>query len=550
MSPPPGETGHALQRQRSRLGRSIVQSQLLTSAAVLLLSWIVVLVQPDSLGNPLFFTGMALVFVITGVALFIPWNERNRTWSVLLPIVDIVALVALREGQPALGAGLFLVFPVIWLARNFRIQGAVGGVALATALIWIAWFARGTMLSISDFPSLALLPITLAFISTTAYVSGRRNAGQRILLGQQARLIEAAFDRARTQEAMLDEIINAVEFGVIAFDRDGNVTLMNDAHRRSLAEYGAPRSALIHQVAYQADRTTPYPLDNRPFSRAVKGQSFENLTFWVGEPGSHQAAYSVTSRHLETPSGEPDGGVLVLRDVTAELDAIKARDSLIGSVSHELRTPLTSILGYLELAVDDESIAEETKRMIDISYRNAERLLVLVTDLLLAASDADTQLPVTFSTTEIGAIVEQSIEAQRFAADERSIVITADIAPNAVASADPVRIRQVVDNLLTNAIKYNRQGGTITVSVATPPERVVVSVRDTGYGISETDRAQLFDRFFRTESARASNAVGSGLGLSITRDIVRQHGGDLTVESEPDVGSTFTMTIPTGTSAP
>ncbi|CAN5195387.1 sensor histidine kinase [soil metagenome] len=548
MSPEPGGTTGALQRQRSRLGRSIAQSQLLTSAAVLLLTWIVVLVQPDSLGSPLFFAGMALVFIVTGIALFVPWTERNGDWSVVLPILDIAALVALREGQPSLGAGLFLVFPVIWLARNFRLPGAVGGVALSTALIWLAWFLHGVPLSISDFPSLALLPITLAFVSTTAYVSARRNDGQRTLLGQQARLVETAFDRARKQEAMLDEIINAVEFGVLAFDRDGKVTLMNEAHRRSLAEFGAPRSAVIQPVAYQADRTTPYPLANRPFTRAIKGQSFENLTFWVGEPGQRQAAFSVTSRHLVAPDGEPDGGVLVLRDVTAELDAIKARDSLIGSVSHELRTPLTSILGYLELAVDDDTIGPETKRMIDISYRNAERLLVLVTDLLLAASDADSHLPVTFGSTDITEIVEQSIEAQRFAADERSIAIESDLATNAIASADPVRIRQVVDNLLTNAVKYNREGGKIFVTVSTPPDQVCVSIRDTGAGIAEADRAQLFDRFFRTESARQSNAVGSGLGLSITRDIVRQHGGDLTVKSELDVGSTFTMTIPTGTS--
>jgi signal transduction histidine kinase len=276
----------------------------------------------------------------------------------------------------------------------------------------------------------------------------------------------------------------------------------------------------------------------------VSGQSFDNLTFWVGTPGEHQVAFSATSRHLTTPDGGPDGGVLVLRDVTAEIDAIRARDTLIGSVSHELRSPLTSILGYLELAIEDDSISDETRGMIEISHRNSERLLVLVTDLLLAASDADTSLPITLRSTDIAEVVEQAIVAQQLAADERSITVHSLIDGRAIAAADPLRIRQVMDNLLTNATKYNREGGEIFVTVTAAVDNVTVSVRDTGDGISQADLAQLFDRFFRTETARESTAVGSGLGLTITRDIIRQHGGDLTVSSELGTGTMFTMTIP------
>jgi two-component system phosphate regulon sensor histidine kinase PhoR len=534
-------------RQRNRLGRSIAQTQLLASAAVLLLSWIVLMVQPRTLADPLFYGGVLLVFIVSGATLLISWNESNRRFSAFLPAVDIVAFVAIREGAPELGAGLFLVIPVLWLARNFRVTGAVGGVALSTALIWIAWATRGNPIVISDFPGLILLPITLSFVATTAYIGGRRSSGQRTLLRQQAQLVENAFDRARRQEVVLDEILNAVEFGVIAFDRDGQVTLMNDAHRRSLAEFGAPRSAIVHPIAYQADRVTPYPPHNRPFERAIAGQSFDNLTFWVGPPGDHQVAYSVTSRRLTTLDGDADGGVLVVRDVTAELDAIRARDSLIASVSHELRTPLTSIIGYLELALEDPAIDDETRRMIDISFRNSERLFVLVTDLLLAASDADTTLPISLVTADISEIVHQAVEAHRLLADERSITVHTDIEESVVTQADPVRIRQVVDNLLTNATKYNRENGDIFVAVASTGGEVRVSVRDTGLGISEADQAQLFDRFFRAESARRSNVSGSGLGLSITRDIVRQHGGDLSVSSALGTGSVFTMTIPTET---
>lgn len=531
-------------RRADRIARSIIQSQLLTSLAVLVLVWILVLVRPSALAEPLLYGGILAEFVITGVALVVPWNERNRAWAVLLPTLDIIAIVAVRAGEPVLGSGLFLVLPVLWMARNFHLYGAIGGVALATGLLWLSRLWLGAPLTIADFPSLALLPLTLVFIAATSYIGGMRTSGQRILLRQQADLIEEALSRAHTQETLLDEVLNAVSFGVIAFDRDGRVTLMNESHRRSLAAFGAPRSSIIHPVVYQADRTTPYPEDARPFNRAVRGQSFENITFWVGAPGGRQAAFAASSRHLTTSTGEPDGGVLVLRDVTAEIEAIRARDSLIGSVSHELRTPLTSILGYLELAMDSPELSDETRHMIEISYRNSERLLALVTDLLLAASDADQTLPVEFATTDISDIVEQAVESQRFAADERRLTLATHVAPHVIASADPLRIRQVIDNLLSNAVKYNRQGGRIEVTLTADDHAVTVTVADTGDGIAEKDLAQLFDRFFRTDTARESAEVGSGLGLSITRDIVRQHGGDLTVASTVGRGSTFTMTIP------
>jgi len=544
MIPVTGGSLAPANRQRERLVRSIAQSQLLTSAALLLLAIFALVVDTEAFVDPLFFGGLALVFVVTGAAVLVPWNEHNKPWAVLLPVADIVAIVCVGEGNPSLGTGLFLVFPVIWMARNFYLSGAVAGVTLSTGLLWVAWAARDEPASIEDFFGLVLLPLTLSFIATTIYVTNQRSIGQRVLLRQQAALTETAFSRARRQEQYLDEVLNTVEFGVLAYNREGVVTLVNESHRQSLVDFGAPRSAYVYPVVYQADRVTEFPEATRPFSRALAGQSFENLILWVGEPGSKRAAFSVTSRALTTHDGEPDGGVLVLRDVTAELDAIQARDDLVGSVSHELRTPLTSIIGYLELVLDDEDLTESTQKMIDIAHRNSERLMSLVTDLLQAASDADKSLTLNFEECDIAEIVQQAIDGQRPTASANRVELKGDIAGPILASADPLRIRQVIDNLLSNAIKYNRAGGSVTLAVTRSAESLSVSVDDTGVGLSEVERSQLFDRFYRTESARASQIHGSGLGMGITRDIVRQHGGDLTVTSTPGVGSSFVITLP------
>ena len=538
--------------QATRLARSITNSQLLISAALLAFAVVVFVVQASAFQEPLFFGSLLLVFVLTGVALTVNWNPQRKRWAVLLPILDIFAIVGMREAEPELGAGLFLVLPVIWMARNYRLAGAVGAVALSTTLLWVAGLSDvgsgGTFEF--EFGTQVLLPMTLVFIATTTYATSRRSQSQRDLLRQQSSLVESALVRARDQERILHEVINAVEFGVLAFDRDGVATLRNNAHEQSLREFGAPRSAVVHPVIYRPDGTTPYEESDRPYARAVAGEEFENLVYWVGAPGESRAAFSVTARQTTAADGTRDGGVVVVRDITTELEAIRARENLAASVSHELRTPLTSIIGFLELAVDAPELADETKRMLDIAARNSERMLGLVTDLLQTASDKDGTLTLAVSSCDIAELARQSIESAQIAASQRELSVSAVIDRPAVTNADPFRIRQVIDNLMTNAVKYNRTGGSITVSVESTDEIVRVDVSDTGVGVSAADQAHLFDRFFRAGSARKSDVVGTGLGLGISRDIAKLHGGSLSVRSEVGVGSTFSLILPAATQEP
>ena len=530
--------------QSARLSRSIVNSQLLISAALLAFAVVVFAIQPSAFQEPLFFGSLLLVFVLTGVALINDWTPRRKRWAVLLPVLDIFAIVGMREAEPVLGAGLLLVLPVIWMSRNFHFSGALGSVVLSTVLLWGVRFTNGTPLDKIDFGTQILLPMTLVFIATTTYATSRRGQSQRELLRQQSALVESALVRARDQERILDEIINAVEFGVIAFDRHGKATMRNNAHEQSLREFGAPRSALIHPLIYQPDGTTPYEESERPYARAIAGEEFENIVYWVGAPGDARAAYSVTARQITLPDGTRDGGVVVVRDITTELEAVRARENLAASVSHELRTPLTSIIGFLELSVDAPELTEETRRMLDIAARNSERMLGLVTDLLQTASDKDGTLTLAVSSCDIAELARQSIESAQLAARQRDLTLSAVIDRPAITDADPFRIRQVIDNLLTNAVKYNRTGGSITVSVEATEDIVRVDVTDTGVGVSASDQAHLFDRFFRAGSARKSNVVGTGLGLGISRDIAKLHGGSLSVTDNAGPGSTFCASFP------
>ncbi len=522
----------------------MLSSQMLISAAVLLVAVALLVFAPQSLTQPTLFAGLGLVFVLTGVSATVPWDRISRHWRVILPIANILAIGAIRAAEPQLGSGLMMVFPVIWLARSFTMREVIGGTSLAIGTIWITRLLNPAPLAVTDFAAVVLLPITLGFVATTVFLAARGGRAQSILLRQHSQLIENALEGARQQQRLLDEVLNTVDFGVISFDRNKQVSLVNRTQRRWLDEFGEPKTAFLHEVVYQADRMTPYPPASRPFARALNGQEFDNLIIWVGEPGGRRAAYTVSSRTLHDKNGEYDGGVVVVKDVTRELDAVRARDDLVGSVTHELRSPLTSILGYLDL-VRDADLARDTLEQVEVAYNNAERLLVIVNDLLRAASDADKDLPMSFVRADIAEIARQSVASHRLLAEDQELELRIEAPSTAFATIDPVRVRQVIDNLVTNAIKYNREWGSVTVVVRETGHAIDVEVRDSGQGIPEADLARIFDRFYRTKSARNSETTGSGLGLAITREIIQRHGGDLSVESELGLGSTFRVTIPT-----
>lgn len=542
-----GDRATAGPRKRGRVASGILSAQLLISGPLLVVIVALLFVDPGVYSSPVVFGMVAFFFALTAVAALVPWDSIPRLWGALLPFANLAGILVIREFGPQTGIGLLVILPMIWIARTFGAALTICGVVGTVLAMWITRFLRGGPITWTDFVTFVVVPVLIAFVAGAIYTSSARGRAQARLLRQHSSMVQGALEKASRQEGVLNELLNAVDFGVIAFDRTGSVTFVNRAHRQYLTDFGTPADAVVHPVVYQADGVTLYTDDDRPLTRALSGQAFDNLIVWVGEPGERRAAHSVSARILHDREGEYDGGVIVLTDITKELEAIRARDDLIGSVSHELRSPLTSILGYLDLARDDEQMDEETRRMIDVAYSNSERLLLIVTDLLRAASDADKQLAMSFTTGDLGQIARDSVEAHQVMAEEREVELLMEGEESAFASVDPMRMRQVLDNLITNAIKYNREWGSVTVAVGVAHEAggVSVEVRDTGQGIPEADLPRIFDRFYRTKSAKTSTTVGTGLGLSITREIVHRHGGHLTVTSELGIGTTFRITVPT-----
>jgi signal transduction histidine kinase len=519
-------------------GRSATLNQLLLVSVVFVLGGLVVLTPFN--GDPvLFFTGVVVIFVATGATILIPWNRIPYGWVAAVPAIDILAITLMLVAEPASSFGLLWIFPASWLASGFGLLGLTGAIVAIAGITGVLFAIGGQSVGYAA----VLLPLVLMALAATSYLTARRSDAQRVLLAKQAQLLTAVLERTRRQEQEVTEVLDAVDFGVIRLSADGSTSVANDAHGRLQR---AVRTADIAEVpAFRDDALTPLPRDELPLERARRGEVFDGEIVWFGEPDAERQALSVTTRRLTDSAGRDAGAVVVSRDVTAELSALRARDELVASVSHELRTPLTSILGFLDLAIEDPDLPDRIRSNLDIAERNAERLLRIVGDILAASSSSSAAVEVSLAPRELDAadIVHAAVEALSPRAADRGVAIDTEGVAGATVWADPLRLRQVVDNLLANAIAYNEHGGSVHLATTTDGRSTWIVVRDTGRGMAEPERARLFERYYRAGGSRES---GTGLGLAISRDIVRAHGGEIAVRSSPGAGSTFVVRLHVG----
>jgi signal transduction histidine kinase len=224
-----------------------------------------------------------------------------------------------------------------------------------------------------------------------------------------------------------------------------------------------------------------------------------------------------------------------------ELDRLK--DEFVSTISHELRTPLTSITGYVELA--REQADPETNAYLAVVERNASRLLSLVNDLLFVARLQSGRLELDYEQVDVAKLVAESVAAAKPQAVGANVELRLRLAGGETAvHGDRRRLAQVVDNLVSNAIKFSPSAGTVDLTVARGNGKVTIEVEDHGIGISESDRERLFERFFRTQGALDRQIPGTGLGLYITRSIVEAHGGSVAAHSVVGEGSSFVVELP------
>ncbi len=227
------------------------------------------------------------------------------------------------------------------------------------------------------------------------------------------------------------------------------------------------------------------------------------------------------------------------------LDEMKT--NLLSNVSHELRTPLVSIMGYTDMVINEKAgpVTETQREYLGISLRNVEKLVTLIENLLDFSRLHRGAEELVFDTFNLTECVHASMQLVKPVADGRDIVLELN-APDApvLVEGDKAQIGQVFNNLLSNAVKFNENGGRVSLDIRPTDESVDIAVRDTGIGIPQEALDKVFTRFYQYDSSSTRKYGGTGIGLSISQDIVRLHGGRITVESRPGEGSVFRFSLP------
>ncbi len=518
---------------RARL--ALLQQTMLAGSVLIIAVFVVATGYPGDIH--LFLTAVLALLAVTGATLLVPWNNLPVFAVAVVPAVDIAIILMLRVSYPSGGFGLLWMFPVMWLSAILGILGFIVTNIIVATLYWWSILTHGGYVG----SALALLPLVILAVSSATYFSVRRSEAQRVLLDKQAALLGRTLERALHQEQLVSQVLDAVDFGATRIAPDGAVTVSNEAHariQRSLLD----SDGITPLPAYLPDGRTELPLNDTPLARAMRGEVFDNQIVWYGPPDGVRRAISVTARRLRDAHRADAGVVIITRDVTAERTALRARDNIVASVSHELRSPLTAIVGYLDLALESEGIPPKVRDDLEIATANADRMIEILADILSATSASGSSVDVTISAQDVDLqrLVLDAAHAWEPSAMERRITIFTDDIGSAQAYIDPARVRQVIDNLISNALKYGRDGGSVQLAVYSDGAASWVLVRDDGIGIAPGDQQRLFSRFFRANT----EVGGTGLGLTISRDIVRAHGGEIIVGSEAGRGSAFLVRLP------
>ncbi|MET0752433.1 MAG: ATP-binding protein, partial [Pyrinomonadaceae bacterium] len=215
------------------------------------------------------------------------------------------------------------------------------------------------------------------------------------------------------------------------------------------------------------------------------------------------------------------------------------------NISHELRTPLTSILAFVETledgAIEDE---ENNRRFLGVIRRNAERMHRLIDDVLELSSIESGIIEINAKPISLASLVGEVFTNLSNKAGERGIKLVNEVSVDAQVFADAVRLEQMLTNLIDNAVKFNREQGSVIVSFAKNGAKDLISVEDTGEGISGEHLQRIFERFYRTDRARSREIGGTGLGLAIVKHLARLHGGEISVSSNVGKGTAFTVELP------
>lgn len=365
--------------------------------------------------------------------------------------------------------------------------------------------------------------------------------------------LQHRYEQRASSEELIGTLLDSIDVMIVFYDTRGRLVLANAQARAAAEAAGLSLSDPPYAGPHvrRADNRTPVPPDEQLLPRALRGEEQDFEMTWFGEHGRERAV-GASAHQLRRPDGRPWGTLVSARDVTELARALQVKESFVSTVSHELRTPLAAVIGYAELLADEldeiAGIADvgSAEHALTVIRRRADDLQTRIGDLLDMADLRRRLVLASVDVVDLARSVVATMSEQAHAAGHRLELRATGVQP---AFVDAQRVTQVVENLVSNALKHARGDDgttpvTVTVAVDGDEQEVRVVVADDGVGMSEADRAQAFDRFWRAPEAHEGARPGIGIGLSLVHDIVGAHHGATALESRLGEGTRVVVRLP------
>lgn len=353
------------------------------------------------------------------------------------------------------------------------------------------------------------------------------------------------------QKQRMDAVVRNLAEGLLVVDEKGNVVLMNPAAEKLLGVKQSEKAGRNVAEGLGSEHVVSMatgPLRDKP------GGGLSEQVQLSGQDEEMKRIVRASSAVIENEDGQTVGMVSVLTDITKQKELEDLKTKFVANVSHELRTPLVAIQKSLSLILGKEvgDVTPDQEKFLSIAYRNIERLSRLINDLLDVSKLEAGQMNLKPSRFPVSGLVQHVASTVETWAKDKNVTVKTVFKPEGVElEADADRLTQVVTNLVGNAIKFTPEGGTITIEAfggvkdkEIEGECLEIAVRDTGIGIAPEDQKKIFDKFVQVSVNQPGGVSSTGLGLTITKEIVDLHCGRIWVESQPGEGSRFVFRIP------
>jgi PAS domain S-box-containing protein len=535
---------------------------------------------------------LLLFFLLLTAAFVLPWDRMPSGAWLIIPIGYMTVIALIRDAQGGGDSELVIVYllPIVWMSLyGQRLHLLVGLFCMDLALMVPVLLIGAPNYPLSTWRQIIILIVVTTLVASVISTMVHRDRIYVSDLARQSLLAKRNADDADNARDRLETLLRAATgSAIMGVDPAGTVTFFSAGAElmlgysasevvgiRSIADFIDPaqideRRSQIDAMRKALDQVDPETVAEVPWTARRKNGEQRRCVVRVrtlpvpggaespgaaGGGGYVVVAIDVTER--EELAAERERLYSVQREVTQSLieqnnrlrELTQMKDDVVATVSHELRTPITSIRGFIELLLDGvPELSEDQMRMLRTIDRNSAQLQRVAEDLLTDPGGGH-GLRVAFSELDLRQLAEESVHACQTSATTAGVKVSLKPGPIVPVFGDPTRLHQLLGNLLSNAIKFSPRDGRVQVVVDVLEDFARILVQDEGPGIPESDRSQLFERFYRLAAAMEMGVPGTGLGLAIAKSVAEAHDGFVDIVDTPGWSTTFRVFLPLRTPA-